>query len=145
MNYIAHRRSETDNEEQPLIEHLKNVSELAVKFSDCLNLSDYAETIGMLHDIGKYSNRFQQRINGDNIRVDHSTCGAQEAFKLRLLMAAFCIAGHHGGIPDVGHTSDRNDDSTLYGRMKKRAEDYSSWSNEVDKSSLKHKIGRAHV
>lgn len=141
MNYIAHRRSETDNEEQPLIEHLKNVSELAVKFSKCLNLSNYAETIGMLHDIGKYSIRFQQRINGDDrIKVDHSTCGAQEAYKMKLPMAAFCIAGHHGGIPDVGYKGDCGDNSTLIGRMKKKTEDYSSWINEIDQSSLNHII-----
>ena len=53
MNYIAHKRGESDNAEQPLLEHLKNVSELSKKFAECLNLSEYAEIIGMLHDIGK--------------------------------------------------------------------------------------------
>ena len=77
MNYIAHKRSETDKKEQLLLEHLKNVSQLSETFAECLNLSDYAGIIGMLHDIGKYSNRFQQRINGAEISVDHSTCGTQ--------------------------------------------------------------------
>lgn len=85
MNYIAHNRGETDTENQLLLEHLKNVSELSDKFAECLNLSDYAEIIGMLHDIGKYSSRFQVRINGnEKIKVDHSTCGAQEAYKMKL-------------------------------------------------------------
>ena len=138
MNYIAHKRSETDKKEQPLLEHLKNVSELSENFAECLNLSDYAEIIGMLHDIGKYSSRFQQRINGDDkIRVDHSTSGAHEAFKRKLLMASFCIAGHHGGIPDIGAASDRDEDSTLRGRLKKRTEDYSFWVNEVEQSIFK--------
>ncbi len=138
MNYIAHKRSETDKKEQPLLEHLKNVSELSEKFAKCLSLSDYAEIIGMLHDIGKYSNRFQQRINGnDRIKVDHSTCGSQEAFKMKLLMAAFCIAGHHRGIPDIGHRGDIDTDSTLTGRLKRNTENYSAWHNEVDSSKFK--------
>lgn len=138
MNYIAHKRGESDNVDQPLIEHLKNVSELSEKFAKCLNLSDYAEIIGMLHDIGKYSNRFQQRINGnDRIKVDHSTCGAQEAVKRKLTMASFCIAGHHGGIPDIGGRADNENDSTLQGRLKKNTEDFSAWVNEIDSSKFK--------
>lgn len=138
MDYIAHLRSETDKKEQPLYEHIKNVAELSKKFSECLILSDYAEIIGMLHDVGKYSNRFQQRINGnDKIKVDHSTCGAQEAFKMKLLMAAFCIAGHHGGIPNIGVRTDSENDPTLTGRLKRNTEDYSAWINEVDRSKFK--------
>ncbi|MCI2113288.1 MAG: CRISPR-associated helicase Cas3' [Ruminococcus sp.] len=138
MDYIAHLRSETDKKEQPLYEHIKNVAELSKKFSECLILSDYAEIIGMLHDIGKYSNRFQQRINGnDKIKVDHSTCGAQEAFKMKLLMAAFCIAGHHGGIPNIGVRTDSENDPTLTGRLKRNTENYSAWINEVDRSKFK--------
>lgn len=138
MNYIAHKRSETDKKEQPLLEHLKNVSEISKKFAECLNLSEYAEIIGMLHDIGKYSNRFQQRISGnDRIKVDHSTCGAQEAVKRKLTMASFCIAGHHGGIPDIGGRADNENDSTLQGRLKKNTEDFSAWVNEVDSSKFK--------
>lgn len=138
MNYIAHKRGESDNEVQLLLEHLKNVSELSKKFAECLNLSEYAEIIGMLHDIGKYSNRFQQRINGnDRIKVDHSTCGAQEAVKRKLTMASFCIAGHHGGIPDIGHRGDIDTDSTLTGRLKRNTENYSAWVNEVESSKFK--------
>lgn len=138
MNYIAHKRGESDNEVQLLLEHLKNVSELSEKFAECLNLSDYAEIIGMLHDIGKYSNRFQERINGnEKIKVDHSTCGSQEAFKMKLLMSAFCIAGHHGGIPDIGHRGDIDTDSTLTGRLNRNTENYSAWVNEVDSSKFK--------
>lgn len=138
MNYIAHKRGESDNEDQLLLEHLKNVSELSEKFAECLNLSDYAEIIGMLHDIGKYSNRFQQRINGnDRIKVDHSTCGAQEAVKRKLTMAAFCIAGHHGGIPNIGRKGDRDTDPTLMGRLNRNTENYSAWVNEVDSSKFK--------
>lgn len=137
MNYIAHKLNKTEDEVQPLLEHLKNVSQLSETFAECLNLSDYAGIIGMLHDIGKYSDKFQQRINGAEISVDHSTCGAQEAFKKRLSIAAFCIAGHHGGIPDIGGIADTENDSTLHGRLKKNTEDYSAWVNEIDQSKIK--------
>lgn len=138
MNYIAHRRNETDNEVQPLFEHIKNVADLSERFAECLYLSHYASVIGMLHDIGKYSSRFQERINGDDrIRVDHSTCGAQEAVKRKLTMASFCIAGHHGGIPDIGHKSDIYTDPTLAGRLKRNTENYSAWVNEIDSSKFK--------
>ncbi len=138
MNYIANKRGESDNEVQLLLEHLKNVSELSKKFAECLNLSEYAEIIGMLHDIGKYSNRFQQRINGnDRIKVDHSTCGAQEAVKRKLTMASFCIAGHHGGIPDIGRKGDCDADPTLTGRLNRNTENYSAWVNEVESSKFK--------
>ena len=91
----------------------------------------------MLHYIGKYSNSYQQRINGAEISVDHSTCGTQEAFKMRLSIAAFCIAGHHGGIPDIGGRADTENDSTLQGRLKKNTKDFSAWVNEVDSSKFK--------
>ncbi|MGN1131512.1 MAG: CRISPR-associated endonuclease Cas3'', partial [Ruminococcus sp.] len=135
MNYIAHKRSETDNREQPLTEHLENVADLSAEFAKCVNMSEYAELIGMLHDIGKYSERFQRRISGDDrIKVDHSTCGAQVAFSKKLAMASFCIAGHHGGLPDIGHKQDTSQEPTLIGRMKKRTEDFSDWKKEVDES-----------
>ena len=137
LDYIAHKRSETDNKEQSLIEHLKNVADLSAEFAQCVNMSEYAELIGILHDIGKYSERFQRRINGeDKIRVDHSTSGAQFAFSEQLAIASFCVAGHHGGLPDIGHRQDTAEEPTLIGRMKKKTEDFSDWKKEVDESSF---------
>lgn len=137
MDYIAHKMSETDNKEQSLAEHLQNVADLSAEFAQCVNMSEYAELIGLLHDIGKYSGRFQRKINGDDkIRVDHSTCGAQVVFSKQLAMASFCIAGHHGGLPDIGHRQDTAEEPTLIGRMKKKTEDFSDWKKEVDESSF---------
>ncbi len=136
MKYIAHKRNETDKAEQPLIEHLKNTAEFCSEFAQCVGMSDYAKIIGLIHDIGKYSDKFQRRINGENISVDHSTSGAQEAFKGKLLMAAFCIAGHHGGLPDLGKPYDMPDESTLLGRIKRVTEDCSAWKDEVSISEF---------
>jgi len=46
--------------------------------------------------------------------------------------------GHHGGLPDGGHSSDNADDSTLKGRLKKQIEDYSAYKSEIsDITTLK--------
>ncbi|MGN0489832.1 MAG: CRISPR-associated helicase Cas3' [Ruminococcus sp.] len=137
MKYIAHKRNETDNKEQTLAEHLENVANLSSEFAQNVNMSDYAKLIGLLHDIGKYSFLFQRKIKEDKkIRVDHSTCGAKIAFAKKLIMASFCIAGHHGGIPDIGHSQDTAEEPTLIGRMKKKTEDFSDWKNEIDETGF---------
>lgn len=133
MEYIAHKRNDTDGKEQLLITHLKNTALLCSKFAECINLQEYGHLVGMLHDIGKYCDSFQKRINGENIKVEHSTSGAKEAFALRLPMAAFCISGHHGGLPDVGNNNDNAEDGTLFGKMCRVPEDYSCWQYEQPK------------
>ena len=121
MDFIAHKREENGQEEiQTIIEHLNNTAELCSEFAKCIDLPEYGFVVGKLHDIGKYSKEFQQRINGNSITVDHSTAGTQEAFKRRLLTASLCIAGHHGGLPDVGVKGNLPSDPTLWGRVKKK-------------------------
>ena len=88
----------------------------------------------MLHDIGKYSEAFQSRLQGSSCTVDHSTAGAQEAFRLRQPEAAFAIAGHHSGLPDGGSSTDRSEIPTLSGRLKKAVEPCETWSREVQPS-----------
>lgn len=130
IDCLAHRRNETDKKEQLLITHLKNTAELCSEFAKCVNLKEYGYYIGMMHDIGKYSDSFQKRIRGSSIKVQHSLSGAKEAYNLRLPMAAFCISGHHGGLPDIGTRGDDGDDATFCGKMSRRLEDYSYWSKE---------------
>ena len=63
----------------------------------------------MLHDLGKYTQAFQRRLEGKG-RVDHSTAGAKVAVERygRIgKMLAFCIAGHHAGLADGVALSDR--------------------------------------
>ena len=76
--------------------------------------------MGTLHDCGKGSESFQKRLNGADIRVDHSTAGALESIKLyRDQILAACIAGHHAGLPDFGTKQNAvYGDGTLNGRLK---------------------------
>ena len=122
-----------DNREQPLIEHLKNVSKMAGDFASAFNEREMGNLIGLYHDIGKYSEEFQKYIRSGKNRVDHSSAGMKEIFSLKkreLFPAEFCVAGHHGGLPDGGNKVDAPDSATLQGRRKKTLCDYSAYREE---------------
>ncbi|MEG2710974.1 MAG: CRISPR-associated helicase Cas3' [Clostridia bacterium] len=132
--YIAHRR-EADGAEQSILAHLTNTAQRARAFAAAFGAGDAGDRCGRLHDLGKYSAAFQRRIRGSKERTDHATAGAQEAAKLNDLFAAFCIAGHHGGLPDGGYKVDGIDSPTLRGRLKRPLEDYSPWLLEGTRPS----------
>ncbi len=145
--YWAHI-SEDGLRSQPLSEHLMETADLAERFADVFHSGDWGYFCGLLHDIGKYSEEFQQRIQGKNIRVDHSTAGAVEAENRKAFLAAYCIAGHHAGLPDgmyVGKSA--SSESTLVSRLKKEIPDYQKYKREIhvprpDKPVLKTDHGR---
>lgn len=132
MNYIAHTRenickfdkipdSVHDNDVQTVQEHLEGTALLSEKFA-VPELKTLLYNSGLLHDIGKYQQGFQDRIRGSHLRVDHSTSGAIEAGKnfqppVSLIME-YIIAGHHAGIPDGG-TESGVDESCLAARMER--------------------------
>ena len=119
MNYLAHISE--DGRLQTVSEHLHNVAEIGSRFADAFESGRQEFLIGMAHDIGKCSEAFQHRLKGGKI-VDHASAGALECAKRDALWAACCIAGHHGGLPDVGNMhNDQPDDPTLIGRLKKAA------------------------
>ncbi|MBQ6432004.1 MAG: CRISPR-associated helicase Cas3' [Oscillospiraceae bacterium] len=131
--YYAHVRE--DGKTQTVEEHLRGTAELCGSFADAFQSREQGTLIGNAHDIGKFSAAFQKRLFDQAPRVDHSTAGAYECFKRRQPYAAFCIAGHHSGLPDGGSRTDVADQPTLFGRIK-RAEkrmlpDYSDWTKEI--------------
>lgn len=144
MKYSAHKNN-INNQEQPLKEHLLNTAVLASQFA-IERFSKIAFQSGLLHDIGKYQSSFQRRLNGDSIRIEHALCGAKEALKYpkqysaAACMLAYCIIGHHSGLPDGGSKADSDDMSTLNGRLKRESEDYGAYKSEVsaDCSELEH-------
>jgi CRISPR-associated endonuclease/helicase Cas3 len=144
--YYAHSREGLEKSEwQRLKDHLTNTGALAAELGRDAGISDLARTGALLHDIGKYSLAFQRKLEGAHLRVDHSTAGAQEALKLfqqndvqkwLATMLAYCIAGHHSGLPDYGSQIDVETDGTLQARQKKTLEDYSAYKSELDPSKL---------
>jgi len=133
------RRRESDGKGQPLIDHLTGVAARSKVNAAVFGGGDLAYVCGLVHDIGKYSAQFQRRINGADISVDHSTAGGQWLLKNEknrkvAMLAAYCCMGHHGGLPNGGSTLDSVDDSTLYGREKKKVEDYSAFTHDFNKA-----------
>src|SRR5205814_8116509 len=67
--YFAHTATLPDGKPDPdqgswqlLSKHLTNVAQLAKQFATPLGLGNEAELAGLLHDLGKYADRFQARL-----------------------------------------------------------------------------------
>lgn len=144
MTFYAHTRGDNKSEWQTIVQHLTSTAEWARRLGEDSGLADFSAAAAMLHDIGKYSLAFQRRLEGSPEKVDHATAGAKEIYRLLVergqpligQLLAYCIAGHHGGLPDGGSASDTDEDSTLAGRFKRDLKDYSSFSSEIDRSRL---------
>lgn len=145
--YYGHSRRDKDKSEwQLLLEHLTNTAALAGKFGQDAGLADLAQIAGLLHDIGKYSTAFQARLDGATRKVDHATAGAKEVRELfkqdqtqqsLATLLAYCIAGHHTGLPNYGDSSDVDADGTLLSRIeKKKLEDFTAYKTEIDPATL---------
>jgi len=118
LDFYAHStNNKTKQDWQILKTHLQNVGSLASIRASRFNAEQWGLVVGLLHDLGKYSDAFQQRLNGSDRRADHSTAGAKiviehlrrsqgEQWGLFAKLLAFVIAGHHAGLAngfDDGH------------------------------------------
>ncbi|MDO4276348.1 MAG: CRISPR-associated helicase Cas3' [Eubacteriales bacterium] len=133
MEYIAHI-SEDKSEIQTVKEHAEGTALLAKDFASAFGYGEWGYCCGMLHDIGKYSAAFQERIRGSSRIVDHATAGAQLCSRKKGLypLLSYCIAGHHAGLPDTGAYSDDGSCGSLLGRLKKKVQDYQAYQEEID-------------
>ncbi|MCP4371873.1 MAG: CRISPR-associated helicase Cas3' [Deltaproteobacteria bacterium] len=134
---LAHIRKDENDEWlfHYLKEHLEGTATLAEKFAVVFGLNTLADIVGKVHDYGKASQAFQDKIAGKsgydptahvNLNVDHATAGAQflvEKYEKRVAIPlAYVVAGHHGGLPNG---KDENY-SSLSRRLKKPVEEYLS-------------------
>ena len=60
-NYIAHVRK-SDGAKQSLFDHLTGTAKIAKQLADKIGLPLCGELIGLVHDLGKYSEAFQTYI-----------------------------------------------------------------------------------
>lgn len=139
MGPVAHVRK--DGCCESVSTHLHEVADMAEHFADetgLVGLGAYARAAGAYHDLGKYSYAFQERILRNGPKVDHSTAGAYELFSKGNWPLSYCIAGHHGGLPDGGVQGDI--ESTLVGRLNKAAgghlPSYEAWNSDSSLSDL---------
>lgn len=128
--YLAHISGDKTRN-QTLLEHLKGTAELAGDFSSAFHCREWGYGCGMMHDVGKYSEKFQKRLYGGNI-TDHATAGAKELYGRKNLIGAYCVSGHHSGLLDGGQFADVGGEATLKGRMQKTLEDYQAFQTEVE-------------
>ncbi|MCM3748410.1 CRISPR-associated helicase Cas3' [Paenibacillus pasadenensis] len=137
MLFYAHSRD--DGCFQLLKEHLEEVAKLCRENADAFGSGELAYLAGLFHDIGKYSELFQQRVRGRNVRVDHSTAGMQwimdkrsyhkyigtiGAAKYLAQLVAMAVAGHHGGLQNYGT---RDEDGSFMKRLSKSSEEIPPW------------------
>lgn len=94
-----------------LDEHLETVASLAESFANVFGVAGIAGCVGLLHDVGKASKRFQDylekahkaKVEGAHAprsRVDHKIAGALKAGEL-LNILALVVLGHHGGLSNI--------------------------------------------
>lgn len=146
-NFVAHHRA-SDDEWQSLADHLSGVADLASSFAAKLGLQDQGELLGLLHDLGKYSQAFQAylksatgQLNQDEDedwvdakslrgKVDHSTAGAQFVWQalgsktqneqIAAQVLALCVASHHSGLIDcIAADASNFGEDTFTKRMRK--------------------------
>lgn len=127
MRYYAHSGQQADRSDWQLLrDHLAAVAELARARAHVFGGADWAHLAGLLHDLGKYSVAFQNRLNGSDQRADHSTAGAKVVIEhLTQIQGAewgavakllgFVIAGHHAGL--ANGVDDGHERSTLRKRL----------------------------
>ena len=93
-------------------------------------MKNSGKILGLLHNLGKYSDEFQERIRGKNIKVDHSTAGAvvcddlenefRKNKKIQCIvyrMFKYAIVGHHSGLLNYGTKIDS--EGTITARLNK--------------------------
>ena len=78
--FYAHSDTSGDREHwHRLSEHLEGTGTRAADFLDVVGGADIGRVAGPLHDLGKYTQEFQDRLSGGHQRVNHSTAGAKVA------------------------------------------------------------------
>ena len=86
-----------------LDDHLRATARLASRFAEPFGGAAVAWQLGLLHDAGKASCEWQQRLRevtgtGRPVRIDHKLLGARLAHERGLSSFALAVAGHHGGL-----------------------------------------------
>jgi len=109
----SHSPAKTGGTGKLLHEHLREVADRAKFYASAFNAGPQAEWAGLTHDIGKYADLFQRRLEGKESGIDHWTLGAAACLCLSknlrpLAMASSAaVLGHHIGLQQADELSFR--------------------------------------
>ena len=105
--YYAHSAN-AHGQLHALKRHLTAVGKIAGEAAGNARWAAEAALAGRLHDLGKYGDRFQARLRGEESGLDHWSAGAFVAASdqsLQALAAALAIEGHHIGLQAANSTA----------------------------------------
>lgn len=133
--YLAHSANDGGaGVSEPLKDHLQAVAERAEEFATWFGAAEQARAAGLLHDLGKYADRFQLRLRDPRQRAgDHWSIGAALLAGIGRelgLLPAFAAAGHHTGLPSL---SDNPEDFVrpLLDAFRSRSEDFTDTNKRL--------------
>jgi len=114
-DHVAHTSNDDGRVRLHLLQdHLIETAQRAGDFASVFGAAEWAELAGLWHDLGKYSDAFQNYLAKSTSadahaaeaagKVDHATAGAQHAVRQINVLGHFLahvIAGHHSGLLDA--------------------------------------------
>jgi CRISPR-associated endonuclease/helicase Cas3 len=105
--------------------HLRGTAALASRFAEPFGGAEVAWWLGLLHDAGKASCEWQQRLvevtgTGRPVGVDHKLLGARLARERGLGSFALTVAGHHGGLASLSGLKEKLGSLTSAERSRER-------------------------
>lgn len=137
----AHIDQKDSAKKQLLIDHLKKTGEGAAKIAEQISLSNMARISGLLHDIGKIDDNFQNKLAGTYKKhVDHSSLGGYIVVSLHEIICnkyqcnntlnitqlsyytnilLYTITSHHGQYDLIRKNSENKYILTLVSRIEK--------------------------
>jgi CRISPR-associated endonuclease/helicase Cas3 len=142
--YYAHSASRSGGEPELLSEHLKDVASRAASYAEAFGAADEARVAGLLHDLGKYGDLFQRRLEGKEKGIDHWSAGAWEAlskYRDQGVASALTIQGHHVGLQQAAKDSLR----ALDPNKLVRAHPLGLRLSEPDKASLLQRLATDRI
>lgn len=113
MDFYAHYNSAN---KELLIDHLRMTGDLAAEFASRFGFKELGLQLGLLHDVGKHTERFQDVLNGKVKKIDHAVVAAECYAEISgpdicaddfiYLMICHCLNAHHsvlrGNFQDIG-------------------------------------------
>lgn len=103
--YWAHSTSQAgkSDRQRPDV-HLSSVERMAAEHAEWFGASSMAQAAGLLHDLGRDTECFQKRPEGEVPRMDHAIWGAvvaRQRFPSLGSLMAYAVTEYHAGLAMV--------------------------------------------